>query len=571
MAALALSGVVSASEGTATSQEELILSQCRDAASLRQYEVMMKKGAELKRLGKASGNETIELTGESYEIRGMISLRDTTDITTRINHLQEKAEEAERNGDWKAVCTYGSPVSLYYHFVANDFSQASLYAFKCLTAARKQNDAIAETNALSALASIYFTKRESSGYSYALEAYNMAQKIHSLPSLYGATCNLANYLYNQGKPAEALQYLQEATSIKDSLRMEWENAYLYSFFGDIYNALGNDAQAEKYYTLGLRDYPHTTVYDKAYAHICYALYLISRKRYQDALAQLYTTNEITSRNKISIFDTEIALYQSMSHEKLGNFKEALDAHKRYMDAYQKVTTEANAKEFAILDLRYRVAQEKSINAAQSVEIMLRGWIIFAIAAILLIVVIIAAFIYLRAKKQMKTNKEKVKLYLENLETERDLRKQLESALVECKPREGARFSEDKQTELFERFKQMLETEKIYLNQDLSLEKAAEMLNTNRTYLSQVVNDQSGLSFPLYVNSYRLKEAINLLSDPNNNEPLKNICYNCGFATTSSFYNLFKQKTGMAPSVFRQNVKDLYIQSQKDGKNQQNDN
>ena len=98
-------------------------------------------------------------------------------------------------------------------------------------------------------------------------------------------------------------------------------------------------------------------------------------------------------------------------------------------------------------------------------------------------------------------------------------------------------------------------EHIYRQCDLSLEKTAKLLGTNRTYLSQVINEY-GDSFTSYVNQFRIKEAIEILSDPDSTDSLKAIGLSVGFASPSNFYTLFRKKVGMVPSVFRENARNI---------------
>lgn len=98
------------------------------------------------------------------------------------------------------------------------------------------------------------------------------------------------------------------------------------------------------------------------------------------------------------------------------------------------------------------------------------------------------------------------------------------------------------------------------DREMSLERAAEMLATNRTYLSQVVNERAGQSFPAYVNTFRMEEAIQMLSDVDNNEAVKSIALSCGFSNPSVFSVQFRQKMGMSPSDFRKSVRTLRAHS-----------
>ena len=72
----------------------------------------------------------------------------------------------------------------------------------------------------------------------------------------------------------------------------------------------------------------------------------------------------------------------------------------------------------------------------------------------------------------------------------------------------------------------------------------------------IINEQSKLSFTHYVNRFRIEEAIRLLSDPNNETPLKAISTELGFNSISTFYNLFQSSVGMTPSQYRNKVMEL---------------
>ena len=50
---------------------------------------------------------------------------------------------------------------------------------------------------------------------------------------------------------------------------------------------------------------------------------------------------------------------------------------------------------------------------------------------------------------------------------------------------------------------------IYLNKDLTIWELAKQLDTNRSYLSQIINTDYGQNFSAFVNSYRARHAENL--------------------------------------------------------------
>jgi len=97
---------------------------------------------------------------------------------------------------------------------------------------------------------------------------------------------------------------------------------------------------------------------------------------------------------------------------------------------------------------------------------------------------------------------------------------------------------------------------LYRKRELTKENVAEILQTNRTYLSQVINQQTGMSFTYYVNSYRIKEAVKILSDPGNTVLLKALAFDLGFSSINTFYSSFQTIVGMPPSTYRKKISEL---------------
>ena len=80
---------------------------------------------------------------------------------------------------------------------------------------------------------------------------------------------------------------------------------------------------------------------------------------------------------------------------------------------------------------------------------------------------------------------------------------------------------------------------------------ATLLGTNRTYLSAAIMAKGGMNYQQFVNSYRISEAVALLSDRNRVDyPLKQLWSDLGFSSSSTFYKLFQQSVGITPSVYR---------------------
>lgn len=98
---------------------------------------------------------------------------------------------------------------------------------------------------------------------------------------------------------------------------------------------------------------------------------------------------------------------------------------------------------------------------------------------------------------------------------------------------------------------LLEVEKIYKNETLSLTSVADWLNISAAYLSQIINTLSESSFPDIVNRYRVEEAKGCLVHPDyQTHTAEAIGYEAGFSSPSAFYSAFRKFTGITPSAFR---------------------
>lgn len=105
--------------------------------------------------------------------------------------------------------------------------------------------------------------------------------------------------------------------------------------------------------------------------------------------------------------------------------------------------------------------------------------------------------------------------------------------------------------------ELFEKEKIYTQPELNLNDISTRLNTNRTYISRIINQQFGLSFCDFTNKYRIEEACKILADPEKNHlGMKEVSVRAGFAGESSFYRIFNKEKGMAPGEWRK-VNQLY--------------
>jgi AraC-like DNA-binding protein len=113
-------------------------------------------------------------------------------------------------------------------------------------------------------------------------------------------------------------------------------------------------------------------------------------------------------------------------------------------------------------------------------------------------------------------------------------------------------NEDLRTEsLKNELVRLLEDEKIYLNPELKITELCRELNTNRTYLSNLINHEFRVSFNDFINQYRVQHAISLFENGmGNNVSLNDMAAASGFGSLSSFNRAFKKNTGTTVGRYR---------------------
>ena len=98
---------------------------------------------------------------------------------------------------------------------------------------------------------------------------------------------------------------------------------------------------------------------------------------------------------------------------------------------------------------------------------------------------------------------------------------------------------------------LMEHEKPYLNQDLTLKLLADKLDLSSGYLSQIINQFEGKNFFDFINSYRVASVKEKIQNPDYAHfNLLGIAFDSGFKSKSTFNLSFKKLTGKTPSGFK---------------------
>lgn len=100
-------------------------------------------------------------------------------------------------------------------------------------------------------------------------------------------------------------------------------------------------------------------------------------------------------------------------------------------------------------------------------------------------------------------------------------------------------------------KQLMQKEKLYLHETLSLRTLAHRLQLDPNLVSYLLNTILQRSFYDYVNEYRIEEVKRKMEDPAYAHlKIVEIAYECGFNSKATFNRVFKKLTGKSPSEYK---------------------
>ena len=120
--------------------------------------------------------------------------------------------------------------------------------------------------------------------------------------------------------------------------------------------------------------------------------------------------------------------------------------------------------------------------------------------------------------------------------------------------ERSGLSDAEARRLKDRLLALMEAERPWKNSELTLADLAERLHTTPHKLSEVLNTQIGETFYDFVNGYRVREVQRrITAGEAKSLKILSLAMDAGFASKSTFNQVFKKHTSQTPSDFRQTV------------------
>ena len=327
---------------------------------------------------------------------------------------------------------------------------------------------------------------------------------------------------------------------EDSYRLSWSDnpvdrdryldfsrAQAWGFMAHAYAYLNSLENAKKYLALF-----HGTAYSKSFAARRFiAPAQIELGNYDDALA---TYAEMERRMAADTINDEYAVIlraRAIASRAKGHTAQALDYQTRYANLSIQLSDSLHRSEAHNYAARYH-AQEQQLEIQEKQAEAQRFYIMSIAVAVIAILAIAFAVYFFRQKRIISAkNRALVRMINNN-----------------ASPKEVPKENSDE----FANIDHTIRTEHLYKDFNLQRQDICDRFGINRHTLNDMLTQHTdGLSFPQYINAIRLEESLHLL----HNEPgltISAIAKAVGFSP-SNFREQFKQKYGMTPQEYRQNM------------------
>ncbi len=195
----------------------------------------------------------------------------------------------------------------------------------------------------------------------------------------------------------------------------------------------------------------------------------------------------------------------------------------------------------------KIKDIKISKQTQKIKFLVIGIIVFILFVCFLL------YLWLQKKRALKIlfkESQQAVIRQKQLEEYKSITEKRLSSISEQKNKNN----KNKKTQnLWIKIQNLIENQKIFLDTELTIEKLAQEIGSNKTYISNAIKENTNEHFNNFINQYRIDEARKILSDTENNIKIKDLHTKVGFSSKSTFYNSFKKNLGFSPTDYRKRI------------------
>ena len=169
--------------------------------------------------------------------------------------------------------------------------------------------------------------------------------------------------------------------------------------------------------------------------------------------------------------------------------------------------------------------------------------------LLAILAIVFAFYQYRVQKRQRIRFEKI-MQKETHRVDVNEEKAEKEIKTNLTKTDTIGINEELISQILEKLKKF-ETEKRFLESNITLQSLSDAFDTNNKYVSKIVNMYKEKTFIQYINDLRIEHALNLLKEDKKlrKYTIQALSLEFGFNNAESFSTAFYKKTGIKPAYF----------------------
>lgn len=551
--------------GTTSSPDSLI-KQGTDALYRQDYPTARALATRLIELVEQQG-----LSDPRYEIHGNIILGQASIMSDKPQNAYACLRKAEgmciRENDDNGLASVYNGMGILSTNIEHDYQGALKYFFKGIDAAKRAGNKRMNSLLMANVALMYYIRKDPAGLRYARECYDHGHRTSDDYLSYFGAIVMTYYYLLEDKGDLALKYVREAEYIHNTRNLS-DYGNLYNTYGKVLYSQGDLIGAKDCFDRVIAnrsDYDS----DKAMAYASLSDICSDSDRHGQALALLDSALNNTVEGILYISRPEILEKMAKIQRSLGHKEKAATLKLQADRERENLNNAINAGTIEELRAKYDLERAENDISRKQIELIEKQNelnILFAAVIIILIVLTSTALMYKRKNRLYRAIVAQTTEAAREETALRETIRHLEERIA-ASSRQPDNESEHKSEEtnitphtqpvtterhrdLAARFDALLLDPAVYTDNLISKDKIARLLDTNRTYISKLVNERYGMTFTQYINSLRIKEAVRRLSDPTDDTSLKDLADILGFNSMTTFYSRFNEYTGMTPAVFR---------------------
>lgn len=356
-----------------------------------------------------------------------------------------------------------------------------------------------------------------------------------------------------------LDRMSEQSKIRTDL-LDMQFAYVYSKLAYLFHLTGDQKRAVVYY----KNYQSTNAASTPDGKFDATPYLLLLGKYQAVLDNCRDFKEVMRQQDtlnsqyLSILNLEI-----QANVKLENYKTVINLQRDITAIKDSIYQREKQNAALELDALYELNEKEARISEQAFQLKIRTITLICILSGALL----ALFFLWRLWHQNCVIRNKNKALVKRINEQFSMQEEMDRSQLgvekdlsfpeKVEDESGDNEEQDKQMNkmIFEKLDYIIKRDKMYLSPDLSREELTRIVRMNNTRFAKMIKENTDTNLNGYINNLRLNYAIHLMKEQPD-YTLRAIAESSGINSMPTFHQLFKGRTGMTPSEFKNAQKDM---------------